>query len=359
MIFISFLMVFIVLVALMVIHEFGHFVLAKKFGVKVEEFGIGYPPRLWAKKISETVYSLNLIPFGAFVRLPDEDTVEVGQKYANQPIWKKMLIALGGVFSFWIIAALLLGMIFMNGTQLSIADSESGNLQNVEVIITRVFLDSPAATAGLKAGDVIVKMEIGDKQQEISQVKEVQDFVAGHAGEKIAMTIKRGNSSFRTDVVLRQSPPTGEGLLGIGLDRTAFKRFPWPTALWQGIYTTGVYTRAILAGYSQALANIFSGKPSGIELTGIVGIGHMGIEALQLGLVNFILFVALISIYMAIFNALPIPVVDGGKVLFLIIEAVRRRPLKPELEQKIDTVAFAILIGLMVLVTIKDVINLF
>ena len=347
------------LIALMAIHELGHFIVAKKFGIKVEEFGIGYPPRVFSKKVGDTVYSLNLLPFGAFVRLPEENTVEEKDKFSKQPIWKRALVILAGVISFWLIAMILLSAVYTLGTRISVDDDAAKNLIDVRVQITGVSKRSPAEAAGLIAGDAIIKLEADGLSQETAKVIEVQEFIANHLGQPVIMTIGRADKQFTIEVVPRQAPPANEGAMGISLARTAFERYPWYLAIWQGITTTWLLTKGILIGYYQAIVNLLTHQPTGIEAVGPVGIASMVSQAGKLGLAYFLQIIAMISVYMAIFNALPIPIADGGKFFFLIIESWRKKPLNQEVEQKIDIAFFAVLLALMLFVTVKDIIKLF
>jgi len=356
------LIVFISLIGLMVLHELGHFVIAKKFGVKVEEFGIGYPPRLFGRKFGETLYSLNLLPFGAFVKIyGEEGGIESAYSFTGKLIWQRALIILGGVVSFWIVAAILLSIVFGIGTLQAISDEEEGSLVNSKVQIVAVSPNSPAEEAGIKVGDAIKQLTVNNQQLTIDKVKEVQEFTQEHLGKEITLTIERGKEVFETSLMPRVSPPEGEGAMGVGLARTSEKSYPWYQAPIKGIKACISMTWAVITGLAQVLGSLVQGKglPSGAQLMGPIGIGSLMTQAAQLGLNYYLQFIAMISIYLAVFNILPIPALDGGKLLFLGIEKVRKKPVYPKIEQSITTVFFALLIALMVWVTIKDIIQLF
>ncbi len=363
---------FISLIGLIILHEFGHFILAKRFGVKVEEFGIGYPPRLFGKRIGETIYSLNLLPFGAFVKIyGEEGGIEHERSFSQKPIWQRVFIVLGGVVSFWIISAILLSIVMSLGVPTAISDEENGELINPRVQIAAVAPGSPAEKANLEVGDTIKKLTIDpEKKSEISneasgqqliinKVKEVQEFTNLHKGEEITLMIERGKEVFDVSLVPRVSPPAREGAMGVALVRTAIKSYPWYKAPFQGILATGNLTIAVIQGWAQALGNLIKGLPTGVQLMGPVGIFSLFTQVSQLGVIYFLQFIAIISIYFALFNILPIPALDGGKLLFLGIEAVRRKPVSQKIEQNITFAFFMILIVLMVLVTIKDITRLF
>ena len=351
---------FLSLIALIVIHEFGHFFLAKRFGVKVEEFGIGYPPRIIGKKIGETVFSLNLLPFGAFVKIyGEEGGIESAHSFSGKPIWQRAAIVVAGVVSFWLVAAILLSVVMVLGTPTAISDEETKGLVDPKVQVVAIAPDSPAAIAGIKVGDTIKQLTINGQQLTVNTTKDVQEFGNLHKGKEVVVTIERGKGVFDVSLVSRESPPTGEGPLGVALIRTALKSYPWWQAPWQGIVATYNLTLTVVEGYIMAISNIFKGMPSGVEVMGPVGIFSLFSQVSQLGANYFIQFVAIIAIYIAIFNILPIPALDGGKLLFLGIEAIRKKPISPKIEQNITALFFGLLILLIIIITIKDVIKIF
>src|SRR3989344_4534827 len=233
---------FIALMGLLIIHEFGHFILAKKFGVKVEEFGVGYPPRLIGKKIGETIYSINLLPFGAFVRMPGEtEKSEDPGSFSRQPVLNRILIALAGVVSFWIVSAILFSIVFNIGTYVAISDDDS-SLINPKVQITAIAKDSPAEKAGLKPGDAILNF---------TKVKDAQGFTEQYKGKEIVLTIERGKDIFDAKLTPRVNPPSGEGAMGVALTRTALQSYPWYQAPLKGIQAAFNMTLAVMRGYGE------------------------------------------------------------------------------------------------------------
>lgn len=369
------LIAFISLIGLIILHEFSHFILAKRFGVKVEEFGIFLPPRLIGKKIGETIYSINLLPLGAFVRLyGEEEKIEDYRSFTGKPVWQRVLIVVAGVVSFWIITAVLLSIVMGLGTPVAISDEEvvepsvisdprytrvNEDLREPKVQVTAVVPDSPAALSGIRVGDTIRQLTINNQQFTIDKVKEVQELTEKYKGEEVILTIERGKEIFEVSLVLRVSPPEGEGAMGVVLVRTTIKSFSWKEAPIQGIIATGNLTMAVIEGWAQAIVRAVKGEPTGVQLMGPVGILGLFAQVGQLGVNYFLQFVALISIYIALFNILPIPALDGGKLLFLGIEAVRKRPISSKIEQRITAIFFTLLLALMILVTIKDIVQLF
>lgn len=355
---------FVSLIALIVIHELGHFILAKKFGVKVEEFGIGYPPKIIGKKIGETIYSLNLLPFGAFVRiLGEEKTVDSIASFRNKPIWQRALIILGGVVSFWIVGAILLSIVMNLGVPTIIEDDAKGPLINPQVQIISISPDSPAELANLRVGDSITNIACEADSipttVKISTVKDVQDATDICKGGEAALTIQRGKEVFEVTLTPRASPPNDQGPIGVALVRTALEKHPWYEAPIKGITATWNLSIVVIKGLANALINAITGKPTGVKIMGPVGIFDLLNQASQLGVIYFLQFIAIISIHLAWFNLLPIPAVDGGRLLFLAIEKLRGRPIKDDIEMKINGAFFLLIIALMIWVTIKDIIRIF
>jgi len=372
------LIAFFSLIALIILHEFSHFALAKKFGVEVEEFGIGYPPRLVGKKIGETIYSLNLLPFGAFVKIPEGEL-------KTKPFWQRFLILIAGIVSFWVICTILITIIFYIGAPFQVSDEENENLIDPRVQIVTISPYSPAEEAGLGTGDIIasLKLKITPKESlrlptgqenekpapyrnevsgtglKINKVKEVQEFTNLHKGQEIVLTIKRGEEIFEVILIPRISPPEGEGPLGVGLVRIATKKYSLLEAPVQGILTTLRLTWVIFLGIIQLIKRAVLRKPLEVELVGPVGILDIFVRAGILGPVYFLQTIAIISLHVAIINALPIPVVDGGRVVFLAIEKIRKKPLNEKIEQRINFIFFALLITLMLWVTMKDIGRIF
>jgi len=346
----NFILVFLSLFFLIILHEFAHFLAAKKSGVLVEEFGIGYPPRIFGKKIGNTLYSLNLLPFGAFVRLEGE----IGEKgFSSQPLFKRMIIVLAGVISFWLIACIIFIFLFKLGMPRAISDDEISN--NPKVYIMEISKNSPAEISGLQIGDIIKEFKFQNERWKIEKVKDLQELTQKYKGEKVVLIIERGKETFEVELVPRVSPPAGEGPIGISLVRAEIKQYPFLTAILEGIKTTYNLTLAIIKGYISLVYNLLKKTPIEVELAGPVGIFHVMYQTSKMGMIYFFNLLGVISVYLAVFNSLPIPALDGGKCLFLMIEAIRKKPISPKTEGKITAFFFGLLLILAILVTIKDI----
>lgn len=360
--FLTILIVFISLLTLITLHELGHFFLAKKFGVKVEEFGIGLPPRIFGKKFGETIFSLNLLPLGAFVRLYGEEKEAQGPRsFAEKPVWQRALIIVGGVVVFWIVAFIILTIIAgIWGIPTAVSDQDNNNLINPQVQIIAVAPESPAEKAGLQIGDNIINLKSPGSDLTTNRTGQVQAFVDINKGREVVLKIQRGGKVFDATLVPRVSPPENEGAMGVGLARIGYRVFPWYQAPIQGALITAKTTVLIPYFLGSTLGKKIQGEPTPkVEFRGPIGIGQLMGQALGAGVNNFLYFLAVISIYLALFNMLPIPVVDGGKLLLLGIEKVRGRAVNHKLEEKVSALFFALLIALMIWITIKDVIRLF
>lgn len=352
---------FISLLGLVGLHEFGHFILAKIFGMRVEEFGIGYPPRIFGRRIGETFFSINLLPFGAFVKIYGEEKRGKDPRSFNQkPIWQRAFVILGGVISFWLISVILLTIVMNLGVPQVIGDEVNQNLiENPKVQIVAISSDSPAEKEGLKIGDIIRELEVANYKISVNKISQIQEFTQANKGKEVTLTIVRGKEIFKVNLVPRISPPADEGPMGIALVRTMIESFPWYKAPLKGISATGRLTILIIQGWGMALSNFFQGLPTGVQILGPVGIFSLTDQISQLGINYFLQFIATLAIYMALFNLLPIPVVDGGRLLFLGIERILGKPIPQKIEQRINTIFFTLLIALMVWVTIKDIARLF
>lgn len=351
---------FVSIIILIILHEFGHFITARRFGVRVEEFGLGYPPRVFGKKIGETVYSLNLLPFGGFVKLfGEEKDIKDPRSFSSKPIWQRSLIVAAGVISFWIISAILFAFIFWQGATQQISDEETFFLTTPKVQITSIAKNSPAEKAGLGQGDTVKRFAIGEESVEIGTVKRLQELTTEHAGKEIILTIERGKQLFDVQMVPRISPPDGEGAMGVALIRTSIVSYPWYTAPFYGIQTTFNLTILLIKGWGSIFLDLVRGVPTGVQIVGPIGVFGLATQMSQLGIIYFLQFIAIISINLAFLNILPIPALDGGKLLFLAIEKVRGKPISEKVEQSVTTFFFILLIALVLLITLKDVQKLF
>lgn len=356
--------VFILILGLLIFaHELGHFITAKKAGVRVEEFGFGFPPKILSFKKGETTYSLNAIPVGGFVKIFGEESggKRSTSKFAfyNKPMWQRALILVMGVLMNVLVAVILLSVVHMLGVPTFVEQGQEANYRNIQIQILETAKNSPAEQAGVKIGDSIISLSFGTEKAEIKEIEDVQKFVAFHSGQEITIELKRGNEILSEKITPRTNPPAEEGALGIAMSKTGLVSYPWYKAILKGFEATGnMFVTMVTTFWLLIKTLILKGTMIG-EVAGPVGIVVLTSQMVKLGLIYVLQFTAILSINLAIINILPFPALDGGRLLFLLIEKIKGKPIKFKTEQIANTLGFAILIGLMLIVTLRDVIKLF
>jgi regulator of sigma E protease len=350
---ISTIVIFILILGLLIfVHEFGHFIVAKRKNLKVLEFGFGFPPRLFSIKRGETIYSINLIPIGGFVKILGEEGEARSdpRSFASQSIRTRSLILSAGVLMNLLLAMVLLSIGFKIGLP-QVIDSVEGKIRDVKIQIAFVAQNSPAEKAGLSLGDEIITVD-GEK---LDKVELIQERIKEKAGKEIKLEIKRGAEILEKKITPRENPPEGEGALGVGLVKTGVVSYPIFQAVIRGISSTFSIIAAIFIAFYEIIKNLIIGKPVTAELTGPVGIAVMTAHVARMGFVYILQFTAILSINLGIINILPFPALDGGRILFLVIEKIRRKKISQKVENLIHTIGFAFLILLMLLVTFRDI----
>jgi len=360
---ITFLIFIAVLGVLVLVHEWGHFIVARRSGMKVDEFGFGFPPKLFGIKRGETVYSINLIPFGGFVKIlgEDGDSRENPKSFGAKPISTRLKVVLAGVVMNFLFAVLLLILGNFFGLRIGLFDEELANVaRDKKVQIIQVVSQSPAEKADLKILDEITGIGLPGKEiTSIFSIEEIQKFTKEHRGEIIDLRIRRGSESVLLGVATRADPPAGEGSMGIAMALTGVVSYPWYEAIWRGGYDAYNLTWNTIYGYGLLIKTLFTdGKLIG-EVAGPVGLAGITGQAARVGFSYLMQFVALISINLAVLNVTPFPALDGGRALFLLIEKFKRSPIDRKIESALNGVGFALLLTLMIYVTIKDITKFF
>ncbi len=387
--------IFILILGLLVfVHELGHFLVARRNGVEVEEFGFGFPPRIlgiywnrknerkvvWgsreieeireARKIGEekTVYSVNWIPLGGFVKIRGEDgepsSLAAGEKIspksfaAQKPFVRIKILAAGVVMNF-LLAAVLLSVGYFVGIPQTVEDKTTGKAKNEKIQIMETVSGSPADKMGIKIGDqVIGAINNSGKLLSFSTIEQVQNYINENKGNQIELVIRRGNEELKLSGIPRNDYPPNEGALGISLVKTAEVSYPFYEAIWRGVKTTADLTGMILVAFGGLLWKLFAGQSVGMDVSGPVGIAVLTGQVAKLGFIYILQFTALLSINLAIVNILPIPALDGGRILFILIEKIKGSPVSQKFEQRAHNIGFALLITLMAVVTFRDVARL-
>jgi regulator of sigma E protease len=365
---------FIVLAILILTHELGHFLAAKKVGAKVEEFGLGFPPRLWSFKKGETVYSINWIPFGGFVKIlgenGDRETLDMETQGADRSLSSKSRLAqafvlVAGVSFNILLAWLILSVSLMIGLPTSRESSLNYPLDNQQLIITDVQKNSPAELAGIKGGDIIGF--VSDEKNKIEQpsVLAVQTFVSGHTDKVITVgrqtKINGVSSTSEIKIIPKISASNNnQAVIGVSLSEVGVLRLPWYLAIVEGLHLSLLVLWSIVVALFSLLVGLFHGQTAVLaSVTGPVGlVGAIG-SSLSLGVSYVLNLMAIISLNLAVINLLPLPALDGGRIFILIIEAIRRKALNQKFINSLNTVGFLALIALMLVLTYRDVLHLF
>lgn len=361
----SILIFFLVLFVLILVHELGHFMIAKWVGMRVDEFGIGFPPKLWGMKKGETEYTFNALPIGGFVRILGEnfDEEEVRDDYERSFVakskWAQAAVLVAGVTMNVLFAWLLITVVFMAGVTTSVEESAAG--PNAHLRVAEVLTDAPAADAGLAAGATITMVQSGEEELTSLTPSAFSSFVTEHGTEPITIEYSyKGEASSVTITpepgVIESEPDTPA--VGVALAMTQVEHKAPVTAMVSAAKTTGSALVAITTGIGGLIADAVRFQADFSSVAGPVGIVGMVGEAAGFGITSLLMFTAFISLNLAVINLLPFPALDGGRLLFVAIEAVIRRPLNPVWLARLNFAGFALLILLMVAVTYSDVVKL-
>lgn len=344
--------IFLIVLSLLVfIHELGHFLAAKKSGIMVEEFGFGYPPKIFGIKKGETVYSLNWIPFGGFVKLLGQEAQEtegLSEKLAKrsfyyQPKRVKIIVLIAGILGNFILGIFCFMVIY----------AKLGIPQDLKYLkIVDIIKDSPAEKAGLQNNDQIFKVN----SQIVYYLIDFIKVVEANKGKEVILSTQRGDFTLEA----RENPPENEGRLGILITDTERRFFPWwqmpIKSCWSGIKEALTWSLLIIQGLIITIKQLFSGIAP--EVAGPVGIYQLTSAAAQQGLLELIQFVGVLSVNLAILNLLPIPALDGGHLMFTIFGGLIGSK-RAKVERIFNIIGFTTLISLMILVTINDLIRIF
>ncbi|MFB6212239.1 MAG: RIP metalloprotease RseP [Candidatus Magasanikbacteria bacterium] len=339
---------------LVLIHEFGHFSAAKIFDLKVEEFGFGFPPKLFSKKWGETEYSFNLFPLGGFVKIYGEDKMEVDdmeepeRSLVFQPTWKKSIIMLAGIVMNIVLGWLAISLVFMSGIPQHLA-------------VAKVSPESPAKKAGLRVGDIITKVE--GPQETLKDPISAEAFINNidqNPTAQYVLTIKRGDETVTRKITGRSDPPKGKGNLGIALTNMGVPQKSFLQSFVSGARSTVRTLYAIFSAFVGLIKSVFSTPQTAIQgLTGPVGIFVLAKEAGELGIAYLTQLIALISLNLAVLNLIPFPALDGGRLVMAWIEKIKGSPISRKVQASINLIGFALLIILLIFITFRDITKFF
>ncbi len=333
-----------VLAVVVMVHEFGHFATAKAFGIKVNEFGFGFPPRvikLFHK--GDTDYTINLLPIGGFVRLEGENDPTHPRSLASKGIGTRFIVLVAGVFMNVVLTIALFSGLFMFSTE--------------ELRVGQVAPGSPAEGAGVVAGDTILEVD----GKSVTTFGQLSTKINDNLGTEIGWLIKRDGAKQLVHLMPREVHPEGEGATGITISSVGVQRSLPTRTPWESVYLGLDHTWFILTSIKDEVVTRIGDNQVPVDFVGPVGITQLTGEVVdEGGLISLVSLAALLSMFLAIFNILPIPALDGGRLMFVILEWVRRgKRISPQKEGLVHLVGFVVLIALILVpATYKDIVRL-
>jgi regulator of sigma E protease len=329
---------------LILAHEFGHFWVARKFKMPVKEFGIGFPPRAWAKKAKDGIeYSINWLPIGGFVRIagegddPTEKESDDPNIFRNRSVSQRAAVMIAGVAVNFILGWFLIAAALSIGTPPAI-------------VVTGIQKNSPASTAGFKEGDAILGFP--SSASFISYSKE-------NLGKELTLRVLRDGRESEVRVTPRVNAPQGEGAIGLGVSDAGSPAMPIYKAAVEAVREVWFIVVMSLTAFGTLLAGIFTHGSVSADVMGPVGILNTAKHTGALGLVYLLRLMGLISVNLAVLNLMPFPALDGGRILFLAIERVIRRKLPQNAEAWVNVAGFGLLLLLILVITVRDVGRIF
>lgn len=347
-------LLFIIILSLLVfVHEFGHFFAARKSGVVVEEFGFGFPPRLIGWRKASTVYSLNWIPFGGFVRLQGEQegTAEQPGSFTTAPFRKQLWIMSAGVIMNAVLAWALLIITLVIGVTVDTDNTPRNRWAKLSDQRTVLVISEggAAAAAGLKPGDVVTAID----GQAPGTTDDLIRKTAAASYPAVVLTVTRDGAPI--DISVTPRPADDRPRYGFGLEAIGRLQYPWYVAPWYGLTSAVELTGQALTGFAQLFRDLLTTAKISQDLTGPVGIAVLTGQVVQYGFTATLQFMAILSVSLAVINFLPLPALDGGRAVFAVIKRVRGRAVNPRVEGTIHAVGFYLLLILIVLLSIRDV----
>lgn len=355
----------ILFVGLVVVHEWGHFIAARRGGVEVEEFGIGFPPKVWAKKVktkkSKFLFTINALPLGGFVKLKGENDSDTRPgSFGAAPTKTKVKIMLAGVGMNLIVALIMFTLLALVGMPKLIQDqftvkSDTKVIKEIDVKASEVVENSPAAKAGIQKGDRIVSVAGAN----ISIVNEVGEISKRNAGQTVPIVIERNGQTQILQAALN-SEDKGDGYLGLasepGEHLVQLQRSTWSAPV-VAVGLTKQLTVLTFQGIGKIFSSLFQGdtKTASEQVSGPIGIAFILNAGSKIGISFILMIIAIISLTLAIMNALPIPALDGGRLFVMLLFKALKKPLTKEREELIHGTGFLVLMALFVLISIVDI----
>ncbi|MDZ4723947.1 MAG: RIP metalloprotease RseP [candidate division Zixibacteria bacterium] len=339
-----------VLGILVFIHELGHFLVAKRIGIRVEKFSLGFPPNIVSKKVGETTYCIGIIPLGGFVKMagesPEEEATGANDEFMSKTVGQRAAVIIAGPFMNYLLAiVLMIGIFYFGGKP--IFDPE-------RVLVGEVVKDGPAAGAGLVEGDEIIAID--DKP--VNNFDSMRVLVNAKVAEPVQITWLRNSDTLSKSIVTKIDPQPNMqggvdsvGIIGVSQKIVRYESYGLATSVSEGFATAHVIVWETL----KFIKKLVSGDVSPNMIGGPVFIAQQSGKEAKKGASSLFFFMALLSVNLAVLNVLPIPVLDGGHLVFLGIEAIKGSPLSMKARGLAQQIGMVVLLGLIVIVTYNDI----
>jgi regulator of sigma E protease len=334
-----------ILAVLILAHELGHFATAKAFGVRVDEFGLGFPPRLIGIKRGETLYSLNAVPLGGFTKMAGEEDPDIERSLASKSVGARVIVLSAGSIMNALLPILLFTIAFM----------VPHNVATGDVVVAEVAPNSPAAAAGIEVGDTLASLN----DEPVQNIGDLKIFTQLNLGKEVNLAVRHSDSTVEeVRLIPRWKPPPGEGAMGVALSmpEAVIVRQSYP--FWEAIPMGVSECIETFIIFKNEILKWFIGA-SPVQLTGPVGIAQLTGEVARAGFSPLLQFAGFISINLALVNILPLPALDGGRIVFVLLGWVRRgKRISPRTEGLVHAIGFALLIAAMIAITYQDIIRI-
>ena len=334
-----------ILAVLILAHELGHFATAKAFGVRVDEFGLGFPPRLIGIKRGETTYSLNAVPLGGFTKMAGEEDPDVPRSLASKSVGARVIVLSAGSIMNFLLPLLLFAIAFM----------VPHNVVTGDVVVEEVATGSPAAAAGIETGDIILSLN----DEPVNSIHDLHIYTQLNLGKEVNLALRHSDEMVEeVQLIPRWKPPPAEGAMGVAVSMpdAVITRQSYP--FWEAIPLGVSECIDTFVLFKNEILKWFIGATP-VQLTGPVGIAQLTGEVAQAGLSPLLLFAGFISINLAIVNILPLPALDGGRIVFVLLGWVRRgKRISAKTEGLVHAIGFALLIAAMIAITYQDIIRI-
>ncbi|MDB5260240.1 MAG: rane-associated zinc metalloprotease [Candidatus Nomurabacteria bacterium] len=360
----------VILLVLVIIHEFGHFIVAKWTNMRVDEFAFGFPPRIYRKKLGETTYSLNALPIGGYVSIwgengSEEDNASDGAKnnpraFGNRPWWAQILVLLAGVTMNMLLALIILVCLSFGKVEMSADDPTYGSrVEDTSLVVLDAYPESPAYKAGLTPGSRLISVTSKNMKASLVTATSLVTFIENHSNDAITFVYEKQNGEHAsTTVAAIYGIVPNKKAVGISVGTTGYVYTSTGEAIKLGLQRTKDITLLTFGGLKTLLVSAIHRDGSVLNsLSGPIGIAKIVGETSAYGIMPILTLVAILSINLAVFNILPLPALDGGRIIMVVIESISRRKIPFKYYSWLNLGGFALLLLLLVVVTVHDVIK--